>query len=59
MGAAHAAGLRVFQVPDLVAPSDEVRALGHEVVGSLLDVLEVLDLLDLREHSRGVIPPGG
>jgi HAD superfamily hydrolase (TIGR01509 family) len=48
--AAHAAGLRVFQVPDLVAPSDEVRALGHEVVGSLLDVLDVLDVLDLGKH---------
>jgi HAD superfamily hydrolase (TIGR01509 family) len=41
--AAHAAGLRVFQVPDLVAPSTEARALGHEIVDSLFDVLNLLD----------------
>ena len=46
--AAHAAGLRVFQVPDLVPPSDEVRALGHLVVDSLFEVL------DLLESERGV-----
>jgi HAD superfamily hydrolase (TIGR01509 family) len=40
--AADAAGLRVFQVPDLVAPSNEVRALGHDVVDSLFDVLSLL-----------------
>lgn len=39
---AHAAGLRVFQVPDLVAPSVELRALGHAVVPSLSDVLAAL-----------------
>lgn len=41
--AAHAAGLQVFQIPDLVPPSDEVRALGHIVVESLFDVLKLLD----------------
>ena len=40
--AAHAAGLRVFHVPDLVAPSPEVRALGHAVVDSLHEVLDYL-----------------
>jgi len=41
--AAHAAGLRVFQVPDLVPPSEAVRALGHVVVDSLLDVVGLLE----------------
>ena len=40
--AAHAAGLRVFQVPDLVTPSDEVRALGHPIVESLFEILQHL-----------------
>ena len=40
--AAHAAGLRVFQVPDQVAPSAEVAALGHIIVGSLFEVLQQL-----------------
>ncbi|MCB1683806.1 MAG: HAD family phosphatase [Pseudomonadales bacterium] len=40
--AAHAAGLRVFQVPDLVQPDPQVAALGHQVVGSLFEVLELL-----------------
>lgn len=39
---AHAAGLRVIQVPDLVAPSAELRALGHVVLPSLTHVLDVL-----------------
>lgn len=33
--AALAAGCHVFQVPDLVEPTAQVRALGHEVVDSL------------------------
>jgi HAD superfamily hydrolase (TIGR01509 family) len=40
--AAQAAGCCVFQIPDLVAPSAEVRALGHRVVGSLFEVLDML-----------------
>ena len=40
--AAVGAGCRVFQVPDLVAPDAEVRALGHEVVESLHEVLRRL-----------------
>lgn len=33
--AALAAGMAVVQVPDLLAPDDEVRALGHRIVESL------------------------
>ncbi|TDJ23547.1 MAG: HAD family phosphatase [Gammaproteobacteria bacterium] len=40
--AAHGAGMMVVQVPDLIEPSAEVRALGHPVVDSLLDVLALL-----------------
>jgi HAD superfamily hydrolase (TIGR01509 family) len=40
--AAHAAGLRVFQVPDQVAPSADIKALGHSIVGSLFEVLHHL-----------------
>ena len=43
--AAHAAGFCVFQIPDLVAPNEEIRALGHRVVNSLSDVLNVLEVL--------------
>ncbi len=32
------AGLRVIQVPDLVAPSASVRALGHTILASLREV---------------------
>ena len=41
--AAIAAGCTVFQVPDLVHPTEELRALGHDVVRSLIDVLQMLD----------------
>ncbi len=36
--AALGAGLRVIQVPDLVVPSANVRALGHTILASLRDV---------------------
>jgi HAD superfamily hydrolase (TIGR01509 family) len=36
---AVAAGLMVFQIPDEMAPSDEVCALGHEVLTSATDLL--------------------
>lgn len=36
--AAHAAGMMVFQVPDLVPPAASVRALGHAILESLADV---------------------
>ena len=41
--AAHAAGLTVFQIPDLISPDGSVRALGHRVVESLFDVLILLE----------------
>lgn len=40
--AAHSAGLRVVQVPDLLQPSAEVLALGHEVLPSLTAVEAML-----------------
>jgi HAD superfamily hydrolase (TIGR01509 family) len=43
--AAYGAGCTVFQVPDLVAPSDELRELGHRIVPSLDDVLAALKQL--------------
>ena len=39
---ALAAGLRVFQIPDLVAPDDAVLALGPTVLESLLDIDRLL-----------------
>jgi HAD superfamily hydrolase (TIGR01509 family) len=39
---AHAAGLFVIQVPDLVAPSPALRALGHPVVADLHAVARLL-----------------
>lgn len=43
--AAVHAGCRVYQVPDLVEPSAELRALGHQIVSSLEDVQRVLERL--------------
>ena len=40
--AALAAGMTVIQVPDLVHPDEELRALGHRIVGSLLDAHALL-----------------
>ena len=36
------AGLRVFQIPDLVPPDESTLALGHTVLDSLFDVDELL-----------------
>ena len=36
------AGLVVIQVPDLVQPSADVRALGHRIAKSLVEVEEIL-----------------
>jgi HAD superfamily hydrolase (TIGR01509 family) len=47
--AAYAAGLFVFQVPDLVQPAADVRGFGHPVVGSLRDVMRAL-----ARHCGGV-----
>lgn len=43
--AALAAGMTVVQVPDLLAPDDSVRALGHRIVGSLFDAQRLLQPL--------------
>ncbi len=40
--AAVAAGMTAIQVPDLVHPDEELRALGHRIVGSLLDARALL-----------------
>ncbi len=40
--AAVAAGMTVIQVPDLVHPDEELRALGHRIVGSLVDAHDLL-----------------
>lgn len=46
---ASAAGCRVFQIPDLVAPDAELRALGHVVLGSLHEARKLLEgVLGLR-----------
>ena len=43
--AARAAGLSVFQIPDLVQPSADVREFGHPILANLHDVARLL-----REH---------
>lgn len=40
---AHGAGCTVFQVPDLVAPTTEIRELGHRIVTTLHDVRGALE----------------
>lgn len=40
--AALAAGMTAVQVPDLLAPDDDVRALGHRIVGSLAEAQALL-----------------
>ena len=39
---AVSANMTTFQIPDLVEPCDEVRALGHQIVNSLHDALTEL-----------------
>lgn len=46
---AISAGCKVFQVPDLVAPSEQLHGLGHEICNSLLDVLAVLKQAILQD----------
>ena len=41
---AHAAGLTVIQIPDLVQPSQSMIGLGHIIVSSLAEVIDLLDL---------------
>ena len=40
--AALAAGMHAIQVPDMVVPDDDVRALGHTITASLHDVRQML-----------------
>jgi len=42
--AALAAGMTPIQVPDMLAPDEEVRALGHRIVASLADAQRLLEL---------------
>ncbi|GEA50984.1 phosphoglycolate phosphatase [Vibrio inusitatus NBRC 102082] len=37
-----AANLQMYQIPDLVFPTDEIISLGHQVLPSMIDVLKVL-----------------
>lgn len=46
--AAHGAGLEVFQIPDLLEPSAEVRELGHHILDDLTQVVALLDELTNR-----------
>ncbi|GLT16984.1 phosphatase [Vibrio zhanjiangensis] len=41
---AIAAQMTTFQIPDLVEPCEEIKALGHTILPSLKDVLNVLNL---------------
>jgi beta-phosphoglucomutase len=36
------AGLQVIQVPDLIEPTSEIKAYGHEIVQSLVEVEKIL-----------------
>ncbi|GAB2646960.1 HAD family hydrolase [Vibrio panuliri] len=40
--AAVSAGMQTYQIPDLVVPNDEIKALGHKIKPSLSIVLEEL-----------------
>lgn len=40
--AAHAAGLNVIQIPNLVPPSEELSQLGHRVCSSMTEVLKLV-----------------
>ena len=44
--AAHAAGMRVIMVPDLLHATDEMRDKAHRIVDSLHDVIAFLDESD-------------
>lgn len=41
--AAHRAGLTVYQVPDLIEPSAEVKKIGHRILESLYEVKTLLN----------------
>ena len=40
--AAISANMQLFQIPDLVEPSEQVKALGHKIMSSLSDVHQLL-----------------
>jgi HAD superfamily hydrolase (TIGR01509 family) len=42
---AHAAGMDVIQIPDLVTPSEEIKGLGHRIYNSLNDVCNRFDTI--------------
>ncbi|MBN1906430.1 MAG: HAD family phosphatase [Deltaproteobacteria bacterium] len=48
---AHAAGMHVIQVPDLVTPSDEIKALGHRIYDSLNMVTGDFELIFTGFHG--------
>lgn len=49
--AAVAAGFQVVQVPDLVPPDDDLRALGHHIVGDLGQAVTLTGLLNVAGAS--------
>jgi HAD superfamily hydrolase (TIGR01509 family) len=54
--AARAAGMQVFQVPDLVEPSDEVKRAATGVFFSLFDVLEKFKTFPVTAAARKCPP---
>lgn len=52
--AAHQAGMQVFNVPDLVEPSLEVRRRAHGVFSSLADVARNLEIASNSTKSEGI-----
>jgi len=56
---ALAAGMTVIQVPDLVEPSDEVRELGHTILGTLHDVREWYSSMRSANDSLRPVGSGG
>lgn len=48
---AHAAGMHVIQVPDLVTPSEEIKALGHRIYDSLNMVTGDFELIFTGFHG--------
>jgi HAD superfamily hydrolase (TIGR01509 family) len=52
--AAHQAGMQVFNVPDLVEPSLEVRRRAHGIFSSLADVARNLELASISTNSEGI-----
>ncbi len=52
--AAHEAGMQVFNVPDLVEPSPEVRRRAHGIFSSLADVARNLEIASVGTRSEGI-----